>query len=72
MMILDPTRTFRNRFGADFEQKFEATYRELYPKFASASVEFIDALDLTLTRMIDGLNTLRKADKANDRSTAPD
>ncbi len=65
LMILDPARTFRNRFGQNFETRVEDAYKELYPKFASASVEFIDALNSALDHTINALDTLRKGPKAN-------
>lgn len=72
MMILDPARTFRNRLGPDFETKMEDAYKEIYPKFASASVELIDAVDLALSRMMEALNALRKDSKANNSSRRQD
>lgn len=72
MMILDPSRTFRNRFGQDFEKKVEDAYNEIFPKLASTSLEFIGALDSTLNHVIDALNTLRKSDKASDHSKGQD
>jgi hypothetical protein len=67
MMILDPSRKVRNRLGPDFEQRVEDAYKEILPKLASASLHLIEAQDRVLAGLFDGLNTLRKGDKAGDR-----
>ena len=68
LMILDPSRSFRNRFGPDFEERFRDVYKEFYSKFASGSLQFIDAQGLAVDHMRDALktllDTLRKRDQA--------
>lgn len=71
MMILDPSRTLRNRLDGDFEKKVEDAYKEIFPKVSSASVELIEAQEAILTTMFDALNTLRKAEKPSNRSKDP-
>lgn len=71
MMILDPSRTLRNRLDGDFEKKVEDAYKEIFPKVSSASVELIEAQEAILTTMFDVLNTLRKAEKPSNRSKDP-
>jgi len=68
MMILDPTRTVRNRLDSDFEKKLEDAYKEISPKVSSASVQLIEAQEAILTTMFDALNTLRKAERPNGPS----
>ncbi|MFZ1149998.1 MAG: hypothetical protein WAR76_09735 [Xanthobacteraceae bacterium] len=68
MMILDPSRTLRNRLDSDFEKKVEDSYKEILPKVSSASVQLIEAQEAILATMFDALNTLRKAEQANKRS----
>jgi hypothetical protein len=63
-MILDPSRTWRNRVDSDFENRVEAAYKELFPKVASASVQLIEAQEIILMSISDALNALRKGDKA--------
>jgi hypothetical protein len=71
MMILDPSRTLRNRLDGDFEKKVEDAYKEIFPKVSSASVQLIEAQEAILTTMFDALNTLRKAEKPTSRSKDP-
>ena len=68
MMILDPSRTRRNKFDQDFEKKVEDAYKQIFPKLTSASVQFIEAQEVIVNGIFDSLNTLRKGDKANNRS----
>jgi hypothetical protein len=71
MMILDPSRTLRNRLDGDFDKKVEDSYKEILPKVSSASVQLIEAQEAILTTMFDALNTLRKAEKPSNRSKDP-
>jgi hypothetical protein len=68
MMILDRSRTRRNRFDQDFEKKVEDAYKQIFPKLTSASVQFIEAQEIIVNGIFDSLNTLRKSGKANNRS----
>jgi hypothetical protein len=68
IMILDRSRTWRDLFDQDFEEKAENLYKKVFPKFASASVQLIEAQEEILTSTFDALNTLRKGAKANTRS----
>jgi hypothetical protein len=70
MMVLDRSRTLRNRVDSDFEKKVEDAYKEIFPKVSSASVQLIEAQEAILNTVFDTLNTLRKA--AKDRSRDPD
>jgi hypothetical protein len=63
MMILDRSGSRRNLLDQDFEKKLEATYKEIFPKLTSASVQFIEAQETILATMFDTLNTLRKGEK---------
>ena len=63
MMILDRSGTQRNLLDQDFEKKLEVTYKEIFPKLTSASVQFIEAQEAILATMFDTLNTLRKGEK---------
>jgi hypothetical protein len=63
MMILDRSGKRRNLLDQDFEKKLEATYKEIFPKLTSASVQFIEAQETILATMFDTLNTLRKGEK---------
>jgi hypothetical protein len=67
MMVFDRSRTLRNLFDTDFEKK-EDTYKEIFAKVASASVQFIEAQEIILTSIFDALDKLRKADKAKGHS----
>lgn len=75
LMILDPSGSFRNLFGQDFEKKVEA-YKELSAKFSSAAVEFIDAQDSALCHLEEtlktSLDTLRKGDRERKSSQDQD
>jgi len=64
MMILDRSGARRNALDQDFEKRVKDAYKEILPKLTSASVQFIEAQEATLTTMFDALNTLRKGDKA--------
>ena len=68
IMIFDRSRTWRNLLDQDFEEKVENLYKKIFPKFASASVQLIEAQEEILTSTFDALNTLRKGAKANNRS----
>jgi hypothetical protein len=65
MMILDPKRTFRNRFDEDFEKKLEEAFKEIVPKLTSASVQLIEAQQKALSVVFDGLCNLRKGEKGD-------
>jgi hypothetical protein len=64
MMILDPSRTWRSPFDADFEKRVEDTYKEAFPKLVSGSIDFIEAQEMILKRMSDALITLKNGNKA--------
>lgn len=65
-MILNRSGSRRNLVDGDFEKRVETAYKELFPKVASASVQFIEAQEIILKSISDALNALRKGDKAND------
>jgi hypothetical protein len=68
MMILDPSRTWRSPFDANFERRVEDTYKETFPKFVSGSIDFIEAQEMILKRMSDTLMTLKNGNKTKSHS----
>ncbi|SRR5437773_9609082 len=68
LMIFDQSHEWRNLFDRDFEKRVEDAYKEIFPKVASASVQFIEAQEIVLSSVFDAMNKLRKADKTNHRS----
>lgn len=67
MMIVDRSRALRNLIDEDFETSVEDACKEIFPRLASASVQFIEAQDIVLASIYDALNKLRTG-KANNRS----
>jgi hypothetical protein len=67
MMIFDRSRTWRNLVDNDFEKRVENAYKELFPKVASASVQFIDAQEKILASIFDALVALKNDDEAKKR-----
>ncbi len=63
MMILDPSRTWRSPFDADFEKRVEDTYKETFPKLLSGSINFIEAQEKILQHISDALITLKDGHK---------
>jgi hypothetical protein len=63
MMIVDPSRTWRSPFDADFEKRVEDTYKEAFPKVLSGSIHFIEAQEAILQHMSDALITLKDGSK---------
>jgi hypothetical protein len=63
MMILDPSRTWRSPFDANFEKKVEDTYKEAFPKLVSFSIDFIEAQEMILKQMSDAMVTLKNGNK---------
>ena len=68
MMIVDPSRTWRSPFDADFEKRVEETYNEVFPKLLSGSLQFVEAQDTILQRLTDALMTLKNGQKAKSDS----
>ena len=68
MMILDPSRTWRSPFDADFEKRVEDAYKETFPKLLSGSIQFIEAQEIILQRIGDALVTLKDGNKAKGHS----
>jgi hypothetical protein len=68
MMILDRSRTWRNLVDNDFDRRVEDAYKELFPKVASASVQFIEAQEIVLTGIFGALVALKNGDIAKKRS----
>ena len=67
MMILDPSRTWRSPFDADFEKRIEETYNEIFPKLLAGSIHFVEAHDKILQHMSEALITLKNGDKTKSR-----
>jgi hypothetical protein len=65
-MILNRSGSWGNLVDSDFEKRAEAAYKEIFPKMASASVQFIEAQEIILKSISDALNALRKGNKANN------
>jgi len=59
MMILDPSRTWRSPFDADFEKRVEDAYKETFPKLLSGSVDLIEAQEKILHHLNDALVTMK-------------
>ncbi len=68
VMILDPSRTWRSRFDANFEKRVEDTYKEAFPKFVSGSIDFIKTQEMILKRMSDALMKLKNGNKTKSHS----
>ena len=68
MMIVDPSRTWRSPFDADFEKRVEDTYKETFPKLVSGSIQFIEAQEIILQRISDALITLKDGNKTKGHS----
>ncbi|HET7805278.1 MAG TPA: hypothetical protein VFL53_13625 [Pseudolabrys sp.] len=68
MMIVDQSRTLRNLIDEDFEKSVEDACKEVFPRLASASVQFIEAQDIVLAGIFDALKKLRTERKPNNRS----
>jgi hypothetical protein len=68
MMILDPSRTWRSPFDADFEKRVEDTYKETVPKLLSGSIQFIEAQEIILQRLSDALIALKDGNKTKSHS----
>lgn len=68
MMILDPSRTWRSPFDANFEKRVEDTYKEAFPKMVSGSIDLIEAQEMILKRMSDALVTLKDGNKTKSHS----
>ena len=68
MMIVDPSRTWRSPFDADFEKRIEETYNEIFPKLLSGSIHLVEAQDIVLQRMTEALMTLKNGDKIKSQS----
>jgi hypothetical protein len=68
MMILDPSRTWRSPFDANFEKRVEDTYKEAFPKMVSGSIDFIEAQEMILRRMSDAFVTLKNGNKTKSHS----
>jgi hypothetical protein len=66
-MILDGSRTVRDLVDPDFEKKLQDTFKEMFPKFASASVQSLQAQEAILACVSDALNELRKDNKSGSR-----
>lgn len=64
MMILDPSRTWRSPFDADFEKRVEDAYKETFPKLLSGSIDLIEAQEKILQHLTDALVTLKDGNKA--------
>jgi hypothetical protein len=64
MMIVDPSRTWRSPFDADFEKRVEDAYKETFPKLLSGAINFIEAQEIILQRASDALITLKDGNKA--------
>jgi hypothetical protein len=68
LMIFDRSHEWRNLFDRDFEKRLEDAYKEIFPKMASASVQFIEAQQIILSSVFDAMKKLRADGKANDHS----
>jgi len=68
MMILDPSRTWRSPFDADFEKRVEEAYKETAPKLLSGSIHLIEAQEIILQRISDALITLKDGNKAKSHN----
>ena len=63
MMILDPKRKLRDRFGADLEKKVEDLCKEAIPKLVSGSVQLIEVQEIISQRISEALITLKNGRK---------
>jgi hypothetical protein len=70
MMILDRSRTVRNLIDADFEKRVGDASKEIFPKMASASIQFIEAQEIIVTGAFEALDKLRKSSKASSSRKA--
>ncbi|HZP71189.1 MAG TPA: hypothetical protein VFB29_14705 [Pseudolabrys sp.] len=76
MMILDPTRKWRDLCDSDLEKALAETYGKIIPKIVSGSFAFIEAQQAVLASASDLLNEARKNNqskggtgkKSSDRS----
>jgi len=68
LMIFDRSHEWRNLFDRDFEKRLEDAYKEIFPKMASASVQFIEAQQIILSSVFDAMKKLRADGKASDHS----
>ena len=63
MMIVDPSRTWRSPFDADFEKRIEDAYKETFPKLLSGSIDLIEAQEKVLQHLSDALSVLKDGNK---------
>lgn len=68
MMILDRSRTWRNRIDSDFEKRMEDAFNDVFLKFASASIHSLEAQELILTGLFGALDKFRKGNKTKNYS----
>jgi len=69
MMIVDRSRTLRSLIDEDLEKSVEDACKEIFPKMASASIQFIEAQDRVLAGIFEALKKLRSAKKASNHSS---
>jgi hypothetical protein len=69
MMILDRSRTLRDRIGIDFEKKAAEVYNEVVPKVISGSIDFIDAQEKILEQVMGVLTELKNNKKPKGRTS---
>jgi hypothetical protein len=69
MMILDPKRKLRDRFGADFEKKLEDLYKETTQKLVSGSIQLIEAQEIISQRVSEALVTLKNGRKPKSHTS---
>jgi len=67
-MILDRSRTLRNLIDPDFEKRLQDTFKDVVPKFTSASIQSLETQEIIMARMFDALKELRKGDKTGGRA----
>jgi hypothetical protein len=67
-MISDPSGTMRNLIDPDLEEKLEHVVKEIFPRFASASIQCLEAQEMIMDHLFDGLNELKKGTKASGDS----
>jgi hypothetical protein len=70
MMTLDPSRSWRGIFDGAFEARAEGKDAETFlQKSISGSIQFIEAQEILLTRIVESLDKLRKGGKASISAT---
>jgi len=59
MMIMDPSGKWRGLLDHDLEKRIEEIYKKTVPKFASGSIQFVEAQEAFLKSVSELLENLR-------------